>query len=124
MTKEELIGICNALVSIAEHECCDYGFTKYIDRAEKYLNESEVDFLYKEKWERLNYLLNKTITLMKDKYEQATINKDNIEFGERIKLWQELQTFRNVSYLVYQLDHTTDVYQVDIVVGGVDNVSD
>ena len=112
MTKEELI---------AERECCDYGFTEDIDRAEEYLNESETDFLYKEKWERLNYLLNKTVTLMKDKYEQATINKDNTEFGERIKLWQELQTSKNVSYLVYQLDHTRDVNQVDIVVGGVDN---
>ena len=120
MTKEELIGICNALVSIAERECCDYGFTEDIDRAEEYLNESETDFLYKEKWERLNYLLNKTVTLMKDKYEQATINKDNTEFGERIKLWQELQTSKNVSYLVYQLDHTRDVNQVDIVVGGVE----
>ena len=121
MTKEELIGICNALVSITEQECCSYGFTEDIDRAEEYLNESEIDFLYKEKWERLNYLLNKTITLMKDKYDQATINKDNTEFGERIKLWQELQTFRNVRYLVYQLDNTRDVSQVDIVVGGKDN---
>lgn len=124
MTKEELIGVCSALVSIAERECCNYGFTEYIDRAEEYLNESETDFLYKEKWERLNYLLNKAITLMKDKYDQATINKDNTEFGERIKLWQELQTFRNVRYLVYQLDNTRDVSQVDIVVGGKDNVSD
>lgn len=118
MTKEELIGICNALVSITDQECCSYGFNKDIDRAEEYLNESEKDFLYKEKWERLDYLLNKTITLMKDKYDQATINKDKIEFGDRIKLWQELQTFRNVRYLVYQLEHTRDVSQVDIVIGG------
>lgn len=121
MTREELIGICSALVSIAEHECCDYGFTEDIDRAEEYLDRSEVDFLYREKWDRLNYLLNKAITLMNDKYELATINKDNTEFGERIKLWQELQTLRNVSYLVHQLDRTTDLNQVDIIIGGVDN---
>lgn len=121
MTKEELIGICNALVSIAERECCDYGFTEDIDRAEEYLNESEVDFLYKEKWERLTYLIHKVVVLMQDKYDYATINKDNIEFGERLKLWQELQTFQNVNYLLYQLDHTRDVAQVDIVVGGKDN---
>ena len=121
MTKEELIGICNALVSIAEDECCDYGFTEDIDRAEEYLNENEVDFLYKEKWERLTYLIHKAVVLMQDKYEYASINKDNIEFGERLKLWQELQTFQNVNYLLYQLDHTRDVAQVDIVVGGKDN---
>ena len=121
MTKEELLGICSALVGIAERECCDYGFTKDIDRAEEYLNENEVESSYKEKWDRLNYLLNKAITLMNDKYELATINKDNTEFGDRIKLWQELQTFRNVSYLVYQLDHTTDVNKVDIIIGGVNN---
>lgn len=121
MTKEELIGICSALVGIAERECCDYGFTEDIDRAEEYLNESEVDFLYKEKWERLKYLLHKAEALMKEKYEQTTINKNNVEFGERIKLWQELQTFKNVNYLVYQLDCTRDIAQVDIVVGGVDN---
>ncbi len=121
MTKEELIGICNALVSIAERECCDYGFTEQIDRAEEYLNESEIDFLYKEKWERLTYLIHKVVVLMQDKYEYATINKDNIEFSERLKLWQELQTFQNVNYLLYQLEHTRDVGQVDIVVGGKDN---
>ena len=121
MTKEELLGICSALVSITESECCSYGFTEDIDRAEEYLNESETDFLYKEKWERLTYLIHKAVVLMQDKYEYATVNKDNMEFGDRIKLWQELQTFQNVNYLLYQLDHTRDVAQVDIVVGGKDN---
>ena len=116
MTKEELIGICNALVSIAERECCDYGFTEDIDRAEEYLNESETDFLYKEKWERLQYLINKAVILMRDKYSLAIT-----EHGEQLKLWQELQTSQNVSYLVYQLDHTRDVAQVDIAVGGINN---
>lgn len=117
MTKEELLGICSALVSIAERECCDYGFTEDIDRAEEYINENVVESAYKEKWERLNYLINKAVIRMKDKYEYAIINKDNIEFGDRIKLWQELQTFQNISYLVYQLDHTSDVSQVDIIGG-------
>lgn len=119
MTKEELIGICGALVSIAERECCDYGFTEDIDRAEEYLNENEVDFLYREKWERLQYLINKAVILMRDKYSLAIT--EHREHGEQLKLWQEFQTFQNVSYLVYQLDHTRDVTQVDIVVGGKNN---
>lgn len=30
-----------ALVSICEHECCDYGFTDEVDMAEQYIKEYE-----------------------------------------------------------------------------------
>lgn len=32
-TKENLLLLADALVSIVEHECCDYGFTKEVDLA-------------------------------------------------------------------------------------------
>ena len=42
MTDENIIAICLALISIVEHECCDYGFTDQIEVAEIYLREKGV----------------------------------------------------------------------------------
>lgn len=36
-----LYKICVALVSIADHECCDYGFTDEVDTAEEYIRKYE-----------------------------------------------------------------------------------
>lgn len=36
-----LYKICVALVSIADHECCDYGFTDEVDTAEDYIRQYE-----------------------------------------------------------------------------------
>ena len=35
--------ICNALIAIVDHECCDYGFKEEVDMAEEYVKDYEKD---------------------------------------------------------------------------------
>lgn len=39
MKNEEIFKICNALINIANFECCDYGFTEEVDAAEEFVSE-------------------------------------------------------------------------------------
>lgn len=48
MTKEQMIAICDALVSITEHECCMYGFEDEVGDAIEFLNENCTNSEYKE----------------------------------------------------------------------------
>lgn len=41
MNEKDIYNICKALVSICERECCDYGFTEYVDKAEEFINTTE-----------------------------------------------------------------------------------
>ena len=40
---ESVYKICLALVSITEHECCDYGFEEEVKSTENYVEQYEQD---------------------------------------------------------------------------------
>ena len=43
LIEDNVYKICIALVSITEHECCDYGFHEAVDMAEEYVVRYEKD---------------------------------------------------------------------------------
>lgn len=42
-TKENLLLLADALVSIVEHECCNYGFTEEVDLAYSIIGKEDAD---------------------------------------------------------------------------------
>ena len=119
MERAKMIAICEALVDITARECCVYGFSEEIADATAYLNESISDTTYKDRWKRLDHLLTKTIKLMKEKYDHMPSNQ--IEADEKRKVWQELQTVKNIHYLMYTIEHTNNIDDVDVIMGGNNN---
>lgn len=37
--KKQVYRICNALVTIVDYECCDYGFSVEVDMAEEFIKK-------------------------------------------------------------------------------------
>lgn len=42
MNEKDIYKICLALVSICDRECCAYGFYEELDKAEEFINTTEV----------------------------------------------------------------------------------